>query len=85
MRADLVDAALDIADAWQASGPCWVEMTRQQPSHPSMQRLLDAGATLEHRHHRGHRHVGELAALNADRAAAGNGGLFPPPTSARVD
>lgn len=85
MRADLVDAAHDIADAWQAGGPCWVEMTRQQPPHPSMQRLLDAGATLEHRHHLGRSHAGELAALNTDRAAAERGGLFPPPTPARVD
>lgn len=52
VRADMVDAALDIADAHLAGGQYWQEMTREQPLHPSMQRLLDSCDTLDHRHHR---------------------------------
>ena len=81
VRADLVDAALDLADAWAAGGQHWAEMTAQQPPHPSMQRLLDSCATIEHRHHGGS--SGRcIAALEADQTAAGNsGGLFPPPST----
>ena len=52
VRADLVEAALDVADAWMAGGSWWADMTREQP-HPSMRRLLDAAHTLDHRHHGG--------------------------------
>lgn len=51
VRADLHEAAMDLADAWMAGTPFWQDITRQQPLHPSMKRLLDATATLEHRHH----------------------------------
>lgn len=47
-----MEAALDVADAWRASGTNWRDMTREQPLHPSMQRLLDACDTVDHRHHR---------------------------------
>lgn len=83
VRADLVDAARDVADAHMLGGEYWTEMTRQQPLHLSMKRLLDAAATLEHRHHGGRRHTGETAAPDSDQAAQ-VGGLFPPPPD-RVD
>lgn len=79
VRADLVDAALDIADAYRSGGADWTAMTCQQPLHPSMQRLLDAGDTLDHRHHREEIRGSERAMLEADRAAARVGGLFPLP------
>lgn len=85
VRADLVDAARDVADAHALGDDYWVEMTRQQPLHPSMKRLLDSGATLEHRHHGGSSHAGELAAREAGPVAGGVEGLFPPPAPARVD
>ena len=83
VRADLADAALDMFDAWMVGGVTWVEMTRQQPPHPSMRRLLDCCATVEHRHHRGSGD-GETTALNADPWAAGAGG-GQPPLPVRVD
>lgn len=85
-RGDLHEATLDVMDAWLAGGPFWAEMTRQQPPHPSMQRLLDSCATFEHRHHRGSS-GGCAATPDADQAAteARGGGLFPAPLPARVD
>lgn len=72
VHADLIDAALDIKDAWMVGGDMWRDMVRQQPLHPSMQRLLDSGATVEHRHHRGNG-VGPLAAPDTDPLAVGAG------------
>lgn len=80
VRADLLDAALDVADAWMAGGAYWAEMTRQQPPHQSMRRLLDSCATIDHRHHRGP--AGGCAAPGAGHAPGGRG-LFPEPV--RVD
>lgn len=53
VRAELIDAVLDLADGWMAGGEIWVEMTRQRPLHPSMKRLLDAAEALDRRHHTG--------------------------------
>jgi hypothetical protein len=80
----MVDAALDVADAWLAGGVAWAEMTHQQPPHPSMRRLLDSCATVDHRHHRGGR-TGKGVAQSTDHGAATVEGMFPPPASVRVD
>lgn len=74
-RADLIQAVHDLHDAWLLGGDYWAEMTRQQPLHPSMRRLLDCSATVEHRHHRGSS-AGEGATVAPD---AGTEGLVPAP------
>lgn len=74
MRADMTDASADVFDAFLVGGSVWVEMTRQEPLHPSMQRLLDCRATVDHRHRRGSHDTTATTALDTDLWAAGSGG-----------